>query len=159
MNLASRLTIRSSLLGVTALLAACSSSPADSNATTGGSANGTGSGGANTSGGSSGGSLASGGFTTGGANQSTGGTNQSTGGATSLGGSSSGGHHLPDHQQRAPGGYVWRLRCGLVCAAEGVVEIIRDSARTGNIGDGKIFVLPLESAVRVRTGETGASAL
>ena len=91
MNLASRLTIRSSLLGVTALLAACSSSPADSNATTGGSANGTGSGGANTIGGSSGGSLASGGFTTGGANQSTGGANQSTGGATSRGGSSSGG--------------------------------------------------------------------
>jgi nitrogen regulatory protein PII len=43
--------------------------------------------------------------------------------------------------------------------AERVVEIIRDSARTGNIGDGKIFVLPLESAVRVRAGETGASAL
>ena len=43
--------------------------------------------------------------------------------------------------------------------AERVVEIIRDSARTGNIGDGKIFVLPLESAVRVRTGETGESAL
>jgi nitrogen regulatory protein PII len=43
--------------------------------------------------------------------------------------------------------------------AERVVEIIRDSARTGNIGDGKIFVLPLESTVRVRTGETGASAL
>ena len=43
--------------------------------------------------------------------------------------------------------------------AERVVETIRDSARTGNIGDGKIFVLALESAMRVRTGETGASAL
>jgi nitrogen regulatory protein P-II 2 len=43
--------------------------------------------------------------------------------------------------------------------AERVVETIRDSARTGNIGDGKIFVLALESAVRVRTGETGDSAL
>ncbi|HEX5999319.1 MAG TPA: P-II family nitrogen regulator [Hyphomicrobiaceae bacterium] len=43
--------------------------------------------------------------------------------------------------------------------AESVVEAIRTSARTGNIGDGKIFVLPLESAVRVRTGETGADAL
>ena len=43
--------------------------------------------------------------------------------------------------------------------AERVVETIRDSARTGNIGDGKIFVLALESAIRVRTGETGASAL
>jgi nitrogen regulatory protein PII len=43
--------------------------------------------------------------------------------------------------------------------AERVVETIRDSARSGNIGDGKIFVLALESAMRVRTGETGASAL
>jgi nitrogen regulatory protein PII len=43
--------------------------------------------------------------------------------------------------------------------AERVVETIRDSAHTGNIGDGKIFVLALESAMRVRTGETGASAL
>ena len=43
--------------------------------------------------------------------------------------------------------------------AERVVDTIRDSARTGNIGDGKIFVLALESVVRVRTGETGDSAL
>jgi nitrogen regulatory protein PII len=43
--------------------------------------------------------------------------------------------------------------------AERVVEAIHASARTGNIGDGKIFVLPLESAMRVRTGETGAGAL
>jgi len=43
--------------------------------------------------------------------------------------------------------------------ADRVVDTIRDSARTGNIGDGKIFVLALESAMRVRTGETGASAL
>jgi nitrogen regulatory protein P-II 2 len=43
--------------------------------------------------------------------------------------------------------------------ADRVVETIRASARTGNIGDGKIFVLPLELAMRVRTGETGAGAL
>ncbi|MFZ1106118.1 MAG: P-II family nitrogen regulator [Hyphomicrobiaceae bacterium] len=43
--------------------------------------------------------------------------------------------------------------------AERVIETIRVSARTGNIGDGKIFVLPLESAMRVRTGETGTDAL
>jgi nitrogen regulatory protein P-II 1 len=42
---------------------------------------------------------------------------------------------------------------------EKVVEIIRESAYTGNIGDGKIFVLPVEGAVRVRTGETGDKAL
>jgi nitrogen regulatory protein PII len=43
--------------------------------------------------------------------------------------------------------------------AERVIETIRASARTGNIGDGKIFLLPLELAMRVRTGETGADAL
>jgi nitrogen regulatory protein P-II 2 len=39
------------------------------------------------------------------------------------------------------------------------VEAIRQSAQTGQIGDGKIFVLELEAAVRVRTGETGTTAL
>ena len=43
--------------------------------------------------------------------------------------------------------------------AQRVVDTIRDAARTGNIGDGKIFVLALESAQRVRTGETGENAL
>ena len=40
-----------------------------------------------------------------------------------------------------------------------VVEAIQTAAKTGQIGDGKIFVLPLESATRVRTGEIGAAAL
>ena len=40
-----------------------------------------------------------------------------------------------------------------------VVEAIRDAAKTDRIGDGKIFVLGLEEAVRVRTGESGAAAL
>jgi nitrogen regulatory protein P-II 2 len=43
--------------------------------------------------------------------------------------------------------------------ADRVVETIQAAGQTGQIGDGKIFVLPLESAVRVRTGETGAAAL
>ena len=42
---------------------------------------------------------------------------------------------------------------------ERVVEAIEAAARTGKIGDGKIFVSALEQAVRIRTGETGASAL
>ncbi|MBX3480919.1 MAG: P-II family nitrogen regulator [Caulobacter sp.] len=39
------------------------------------------------------------------------------------------------------------------------VEAIKAAAATGKIGDGKIFVLNLEDAVRIRTGETGATAL
>ena len=42
---------------------------------------------------------------------------------------------------------------------ESVVEAIRGAANTGKIGDGKVFVLPVESAVRSRTGETGDEAL
>ena len=40
-----------------------------------------------------------------------------------------------------------------------VVDAIAQAARTGKIGDGKIFVLPLEQAIRIRTGETGEDAL
>ena len=39
------------------------------------------------------------------------------------------------------------------------VSIIADKGRTGKIGDGKIFVLPVESALRIRTGETGNEVL
>ena len=40
-----------------------------------------------------------------------------------------------------------------------VIEAIEGAARTGKIGDGKIFVAPLEQVVRIRTGESGDSAL
>ncbi|MCA0423631.1 MAG: P-II family nitrogen regulator [Proteobacteria bacterium] len=40
-----------------------------------------------------------------------------------------------------------------------VIEAISTAARTGQIGDGKIFVAPLEQAVRIRTGESGSDAL
>jgi nitrogen regulatory protein PII len=40
-----------------------------------------------------------------------------------------------------------------------VVEIVRQAAFTGKIGDGKIFVSPIESAIRVRTGEKGTDAI
>ena len=43
--------------------------------------------------------------------------------------------------------------------AERVVETIGDAARTGKIGDGKVFVLDLEGVMRVRTAEMGAEAL
>jgi nitrogen regulatory protein P-II 2 len=42
---------------------------------------------------------------------------------------------------------------------ERVVETIQQTAQTGQIGDGKIFVVDLASAIRIRTGESGAQAL
>ncbi len=43
--------------------------------------------------------------------------------------------------------------------AERTVESIMETAQTGSIGDGKVFVMDVQSAVRIRTGETGAEAL
>ena len=43
--------------------------------------------------------------------------------------------------------------------SDAIVSAIRDSAQTGRIGDGKIFVTPIEQAVRIRTGETDVDAL
>jgi nitrogen regulatory protein PII len=40
-----------------------------------------------------------------------------------------------------------------------VIEAISRAARTGQIGDGKIFVTPLENAIRIRTGEAGDEAI
>jgi nitrogen regulatory protein P-II 1 len=42
---------------------------------------------------------------------------------------------------------------------ENVVEAIENAARTGRIGDGKIFVMDLEQAIRIRTGDRGADAI
>jgi nitrogen regulatory protein PII len=42
---------------------------------------------------------------------------------------------------------------------ENAVETIRKAAATGKIGDGKVFVLPVEHAIRIRTGEAGVEAL
>ncbi len=42
---------------------------------------------------------------------------------------------------------------------EQVIEAIRNAANTGKIGDGKIFVYPVEQVIRIRTGESGPEAL
>ena len=42
---------------------------------------------------------------------------------------------------------------------DGAIEAIVDAAKTDKIGDGKIFVLPVEQAIRIRTGETGSDAI
>lgn len=43
--------------------------------------------------------------------------------------------------------------------AQSVAEAIVRSANTGKIGDGKVFISPVEEAIRIRTGETGSSAI
>jgi nitrogen regulatory protein P-II 2 len=58
--------------------------------------------------------------------------------------------------------YIPKLKLELAVAAadlERAMEAIREAAHTGKIGDGKIFVLDLQAAMRIRTGETGTDAL
>ena len=58
--------------------------------------------------------------------------------------------------------FLPKVRIEIVLADERVAEavrIIESVARTGKIGDGKIFVLPLEEVVRIRTGERGEDAV
>ena len=58
--------------------------------------------------------------------------------------------------------YVPKLKLEIAVESEKleeVIEALSRSARTGTIGDGKIFVLDLESAMRIRTGEVGVQAL
>ena len=43
--------------------------------------------------------------------------------------------------------------------ADNVIEAIENAARTGRIGDGKIFVIDVEQAIRIRTGDRGADAI
>ncbi len=58
--------------------------------------------------------------------------------------------------------YLTKIKLELVVAdaeVERIVEQIVEAARTGEVGDGKIFVTPVNTAVRVRTGEQGEVAL
>jgi len=58
--------------------------------------------------------------------------------------------------------YVPKLKLEIAVVAEkadDVVDAITRAARTGKIGDGKIFVLPLEAVQRIRTGEVGVQAI
>jgi nitrogen regulatory protein P-II 1 len=58
--------------------------------------------------------------------------------------------------------FVPKIRVEVIVMAEQVdqvIETIRNSANSGKIGDGKIFVSPIEQVVRIRTGEKGRDAL
>ena len=58
--------------------------------------------------------------------------------------------------------FLPKMKIEVVCPAnlvERAVEAISGAARTGRIGDGKIFILPVEDVVRIRTGERGEDAI
>ena len=58
--------------------------------------------------------------------------------------------------------FVSKLKIEIVMDASLVpeaVKAIQEKARTGDIGDGKIFILPVEEAIRIRTGESGKQAI
>ena len=58
--------------------------------------------------------------------------------------------------------FVPKIKIELMCtesAVEAAIKIIIEKAKTGRIGDGKIFVIPIEEAIRIRTEESGATAL
>jgi len=58
--------------------------------------------------------------------------------------------------------FVPKLKIEIVVAEENVdkvVEAVREAASTGKIGDGKIFVLPIDETIRIRTGERGPAAV
>ena len=58
--------------------------------------------------------------------------------------------------------FLHKMKVEIVVADEDmakVVDSITESARTGKIGDGKVFVIPLEDAIRIRTGENGNEAI
>jgi len=58
--------------------------------------------------------------------------------------------------------FLPKVKLEIVCTDEmvhKVVETIETAAKTGRIGDGKIFVLPVDEVVRIRTGERGSAAI
>lgn len=58
--------------------------------------------------------------------------------------------------------FVSKIKIEVVMESEMVpeaVKIIQEKARTGQIGDGKIFIIPVEEAIRIRTGEKGKEAI
>lgn len=73
-------------------------------------------------------------------------------------------HHEPGaiHRIEDVVDFVKKVRLDIVAhdaMVEAIVSAIARTAHTGNRGDGKIFVLPVEHAVRIKTGETGEAAV
>ncbi|MEW5773018.1 MAG: P-II family nitrogen regulator [Thermodesulfobacteriota bacterium] len=58
--------------------------------------------------------------------------------------------------------FVPKVKIEVVVAADRVAEVVgavQEAARTNQIGDGKIFILPVEDVIRIRTGESGQDAI
>ncbi len=58
--------------------------------------------------------------------------------------------------------FILKVKLELILDDSQVVQVLntyQESVRTGKIGDGKIFVLPVEEVIRIRTGETGSAAV
>ena len=58
--------------------------------------------------------------------------------------------------------FLPKLKLEVVVESEmvdAVIDAVRQAACTGNVGDGKIFIIPMEDAVRIRTGERGEEAV
>ena len=57
---------------------------------------------------------------------------------------------------------VPKVKFEIICddaEVDALIDVISATARTGNVGDGKIFVFPVDEVVRIRTGERGATAV
>ncbi|MHB9068735.1 MAG: P-II family nitrogen regulator [Sedimentisphaerales bacterium] len=69
---------------------------------------------------------------------------------------------VPQHKQEISLDFQPQIRLEVTCQSklvEQVISTIKQAAHTGLHGDGKIYVLPLEESVRIRTGERGESAV
>ena len=58
--------------------------------------------------------------------------------------------------------FILKVRLEILCPdsdAEAITSIIADTARTGEVGDGKVWITPIDTVVRVRTGESGDEAV
>jgi nitrogen regulatory protein P-II 1 len=68
----------------------------------------------------------------------------------------------PEHQERLGVELTRKLRLEIFCRdeeVEGLLQALYDAGHTGHRGDGKVFVLPVLDAVRLKTGERGEAAL
>lgn len=72
------------------------------------------------------------------------------------------GRTSPDHEKEEVLGFIEHIKIEIIChdeLVERVIKTIEKTAHTGLRGDGKIYVLPVETAVRISTGETGEKAV